>query len=66
MKDLEQRLSEARAKYDAMTPAEKVAMHEAQRQSFLRSLAPCEHGVSDWEDCEQCRDRALQAQQEKV
>lgn len=41
-----------------MAPAERAAMHEAQRQSYLRSLAPCEHGIRDWEDCEHCRNRA--------
>ena len=38
----------------AMTPDEKRAMYEAQRQSFIRAMAPCEHGDPDWETCPQC------------
>lgn len=31
---------------------------EAQRQSWARSMEPCEHGVRDWETCAGCRQRA--------
>lgn len=34
-----------------MTDAEK----EEQRQSWARSMAPCEHGRRDWEQCPDCR-----------
>lgn len=34
-----------------VTDAEK----EAQRQSFARAMAPCEHGVPDFEQCPACR-----------
>lgn len=34
-----------------MTPAEI----EAQAQSFARAMAPCEHGVADFEECPECR-----------
>lgn len=34
-----------------MTPAER----EAQRESFARAMAPCEHGHRDWETCPACR-----------
>jgi hypothetical protein len=27
---------------------------EAQRQSFIRAFAPCEHGDRDWETCPGC------------
>jgi hypothetical protein len=37
------------------SPAEREAMHKAQRESFARAFAPCEHGVADWEDCPKCR-----------
>ena len=37
-----------------MTPDEKRAMFEAQRQSFIRAMAPCEHGDPDWETCPHC------------
>ena len=39
----------------AMTPEQKAEMYEAQRQSFIRAMAPCEHGDPDWETCAQCR-----------
>ena len=39
----------------AMSPEEKRAMFEAQRQSFIRAMAPCEHGDPDWETCPNCR-----------
>lgn len=38
-----------------MTPEEI----QAQRESWARAMAPCEHGVRDWEDCQDCRRRAL-------
>jgi hypothetical protein len=28
---------------------------EAQRQSWVRAMQPCEHGVLDFEDCGDCR-----------
>jgi hypothetical protein len=28
---------------------------EAQRQSLVRAMQPCEHGVLDFEDCGDCR-----------
>ena len=48
-------LEESRRQVDAMTPEERAAMHEAQRASFVRSMASCEHGVRDWETCPDCR-----------
>jgi hypothetical protein len=45
----------------AMSPEDKQAMFEAQRQSFIRALAPCEHGDPDWETCPECL-AALRAQ----
>lgn len=44
----------AAAAYDAMSPEQKAAHDEAQRQSWIRSMAPCEHGVRDWETCPDC------------
>lgn len=38
-----------------MTPEEI----QAQKESFARGMAPCEHGVRDFEECKQCRARAL-------
>lgn len=45
---LDEMIEEAR--HHTMTPDEI----EAQRQSFARAMAPCEHGVLDWEECPQC------------
>ena len=56
--ELQRAFSDAQARYDAMTPEQQQAMWEAQRQSWLRSMAPCEHGVRDWETCPDCRDSA--------
>lgn len=52
---LEELLRRAKAHYDAMTPEEKEAMLAEQRESFLRGMAPCEHGERDWETCPECR-----------
>jgi hypothetical protein len=28
---------------------------EAQRESWVRGMGPCEHGDPDWETCPECR-----------
>jgi|GEM_PF-2639491 hypothetical protein len=56
--ELQRAFADAQARYDAMTPEQQQAMWEAQRQSWLRSMAPCEHGVRDWETCPDCRESA--------
>lgn len=33
---------------------------QAQRESWARGMAPCEHGVFDFEDCPLCRTKAQQ------
>jgi len=38
----------------AMTPDQKRAMFDAQRESFIRGMEPCEHGDRDWETCPDC------------
>jgi len=48
-------LARARERVASMTPTEREAMWAAQRESWVRGMAPCEHGVSDWEDCPDCR-----------
>lgn len=30
-------------------------MKQAQRESWVRAMAPCAHGNRDWETCPQCR-----------
>lgn len=57
--ELSAMLLRAKARVAAMTPEERLAMIEAQRQSFVRAMAPCEHGIADWEDCSDCRRQAL-------
>lgn len=52
---LRERLIEAHARTLAMTPEQKQAMFDAQRESFIRGMGPCEHGDYDWETCPQCR-----------
>ena len=53
-----QLFADAQARYDAMTPEQQKSMWEAQRQSWLRGMAPCEHGVRDFEQCPDCRKTA--------
>ena len=61
MGTIEELLAAAKARVEAMTPEEREAMWEAQRQLFARSMLPCEHGVRDWEYCPDCRSAALLA-----
>jgi hypothetical protein len=53
--ELDAVLKRARAAYNAMTPEEKREYDEAQRRSWGRGMAPCEHGIRDWETCPNCR-----------
>jgi len=55
MIDLQARVAKAVAAYNALSPEEKAAHDEAQRQSWVRGMGPCEHGVYDFETCPQCR-----------
>lgn len=55
--ELDALIASARAFYENMSPEQRAEMHEAQRQSWLRSCEPCEHGNRDWEDCTECRAR---------
>ncbi len=57
MTDFETLVADARARYDALTPAEQNEMWRKQRESFIRGMGPCEHGVRDFETCPQCRAR---------
>ncbi|QCI93384.1 hypothetical protein [Novosphingobium sp. EMRT-2] len=52
--ELERLLERAREWERNATPEEKKAMREAQRESFIRAMGPCEHGDYDWETCPQC------------
>lgn len=55
-RNIDELLSQAKARVDAMTAEERAEMHRAQRESFVRAMTtPCEHGELDWETCPQCR-----------
>lgn len=53
--ELEEALRQAREMVDAMAPEQYKAMIDAQRESFIRAMAPCEHGELDFEQCGECR-----------
>jgi hypothetical protein len=57
--NLRQTLAEIEARRAAMSPEQRAKLEAdelaAQRESWIRAMAPCEHGVADWETCAQCR-----------
>jgi hypothetical protein len=57
--EIERRLADIERKRSAMPPEERAELerreYQAQRESWVRAMGPCEHGVYDFEDCEQCR-----------
>lgn len=53
--ELAQLLERAREWERNATPEQKAEMIKAQRESWLRAFAPCEHGDYDWETCPKCR-----------
>lgn len=59
MSDIKQMLADIKAKRAAMPPAKRAKLEadelQAQRESWMRGMAPCEHGVLDWEICVECR-----------
>lgn len=55
MSALDELIEQAKAKVAAMSPVELAAMHQAQRESFVRAMQPCEHGIVDFEQCPDCR-----------
>jgi hypothetical protein len=59
MKDIQQLVSEARRRFEALSPEEQAAHRQSQRESFVRAMTtPCEHGTLDFEQCAECRSRA--------
>ena len=57
--NLRELVAKAKAAYDAMTPEQKKAHDDAQRESFIRGMTtPCEHGVLDFEQCGDCMSKA--------
>lgn len=59
--DLAKLIEQSKARVAAMTPEEYAAMIEAQAASYARSLLACEHGIVDFEQCDDCRSQALEA-----
>lgn len=57
--DIRQMLDKIERERAAMPAAERAELErreiEAQRESWLRAMAPCEHGMADFEQCEECR-----------
>ena len=57
---LAERVAEARRRYEALPPEARKARDDAQRASWVRGMtARCEHGIADFEQCGECRSRAL-------
>lgn len=57
---LNEKLKKSVEAFGNMSPAEREAMLAEQAKSWVRSCAPCEHGIRDWETCPDCRRRALE------
>jgi hypothetical protein len=47
-------VEQAMERYRAMSPDQQAAMWQAQRESYVRAEAPCEHGDPDWDECALC------------
>lgn len=62
MGNMDDLVREALDRYNELTPEEKQAHDKAQRESWVRGMmAKCEHGVRDFEQCPECRDRIRSA-----
>jgi hypothetical protein len=61
--DIQAMLDEIKRQRAAMLPEDRAALERdelaAQRESWIRAMAPCEHGAADFEDCVECRGQAL-------
>lgn len=57
--NIRQRLAEIEAYRASLPPKERVRIEReemaAQRESWIRAMAPCGHGMADFEDCQACR-----------
>lgn len=51
-------VARAREWMESATPEQLEAMWKAQRESWARAFAPCEHGDPDWETCPGCLQEA--------
>jgi hypothetical protein len=52
-------LADIEAARAAMKPEDRAELErlelQAQRESWVRAMAPCEHGIADFEECAECR-----------
>lgn len=59
MDEIREMLARIEAERRLMTPEARAKLEadelQAQRESWIRAMAPCEHGVADFEECAECR-----------
>lgn len=53
-KELEQAIAKAMHWQKNATAEQVAAMLMEQRKSWIKGMAPCEHGDPDWETCPDC------------
>lgn len=56
--NMEEKVRRAVEAFERLSPEAQARHRQAQRESWARAMAPCEHGIADWEECEQCRANA--------
>lgn len=54
---LEKLLKKCAENYKNLTQAQKDEMWRLQKESWIRGMQPCEHGVYDWETCVECKNK---------
>jgi hypothetical protein len=54
---LEELLKRTVEHYKSLTQAQKDEMWRLQKESWIRGMAPCEHGIRDWETCPDCLEK---------
>lgn len=57
--ELDAMIQKARAAYDAMTPAQKREMHDAQRRSWVRGELMLEHSKMTREEADALIDKVI-------
>lgn len=48
MKQIDQLIREARARYEALGPAQKEALNYEQCRSYVRGMCPSDRNYEDW------------------
>ena len=52
---LREALAKSEERFNSLTPEQRAAEMQAQRESFVRAFTtPCEHGELDFETCPKC------------